>query len=319
MYLTPQGFSRGFSSRNSKWNSSPRRIAGSCAPAHAPSDRSQGFYPSGQKWGGSTSAAQPGAIVPARTHYLGAFRPNQAMARDMIPGGGTRPSQLGCPCSPQMGSSIVGDRRRRALRGLGAMGQYTYASALAVINSAGANIVASPDGTLIEDNNTGITMNPVTGEIWAPGGISLGTGPASPGTGTTSVGAPVGTYQYTVTWASSLTNISSPSQILAAVTAVLNQQWGISVISNSIPTTVVGQALGFTITVQTSSDYAQLSDLKSILDGAVQSAGRSITSSNLVPTAGTAQPAFDLGTWLSNNASYLLLGGIAVWAAKEYL
>ncbi len=92
-----------------------------------PSGPAKGFYPGGQKWGGSSSTPRVAALRPGQTHYarLGDFRPNQPMARGMIPGGGTRRTAvMGCMgdcgacgsnCPGRLGSSIVGDRRRRAL------------------------------------------------------------------------------------------------------------------------------------------------------------------------------------------------------------
>lgn len=134
MYLTPCGPSKGYTGLNSKW-ANASLIGASGVPAPIPGNASKGFYPSGQKWGGSSSTPRAAGIEPGRTHYLGAFRPNQPMARGMIPGGGTRPTALGCMgdcshcsknCLARLGSSIDGSVRRRAIAGLGnGSGYYT--------------------------------------------------------------------------------------------------------------------------------------------------------------------------------------------------
>jgi len=283
---------------------------------------SKGFYPSGQKWGGSTSAPQPGAILPARTHYhLTGFRPNQAMARGMIPGVGTRPTRLGCACSPQMGSSIVGDRRRRSmsgLRGIGlhGLGQYTYASALATIN-ASPNIVSSPDGTMIQDYNSGLVMDPVSGEIFEPDGTSLGKGPATPNSSASTPTSfiPAGTefiYQ-AQRQAGFVLAAGNTAQITSYIQA--NSDLVVDNLSTSTGTNPT-----ITIYCHSQSDHAQLSDIKGILDGAMQQLGRQIQASQiaivksgapaLAPTS-ISSTAGSIGSWLTNNWPLLAVGGAA--------
>jgi hypothetical protein len=168
------------------------------------------------------------------------------------------------------------------------------------------------------------------------GAISPGTSPVlplNPGASPSSqppanASVPSGSiFTYTAQWSTSLLNVSSPSQILASVYNIL-QQHNINIINSSIPSTIVGQATGFTIVIQTTIGFAQLADIKSICDGAVYQAGRQVTSSVLTPggsamPGGLSNPAGaggipgSLTTWFTQNWGTVaaVLVGIAVLPA----
>lgn len=243
--------------------------------------------------------------------------------------------RMGCGCSAR-GIATPPTKRIGGLRGLG---DYTYQSALDAIN-ASQNIIATrgqSGQTIIIDQNTWLSMDPVTGEIWqatSSGNVSLGTGPVAPPSATppltppstsTTTSSPTQTpsnflksgsvLTYSVQWASSLLNVANPSQILATIKPILSQQWGIEIDSSSIPSTVVGQALGFTITVHTTRDYGQAQDIKAIIDGAIANAGRQVTASQIL--LGAASPGLDLSSFLSSYALPIGLGVGALFLAKE--
>ena len=87
----------------------------------------------------------------------------------------------------------------------------------------------------------GGTISPGTSPVLAPSVVP----PASPVTATSPASIPAvpsGTiFTYTVQWATSLLNLSGPSQILATVNSIL-QQHNINIVNSSIPSTIVGQA-----------------------------------------------------------------------------
>jgi len=168
----------------------------------------------------------------------------------------------------------------------------------------------------------GGTISPGTSPVLTPTVIPTTISSVTPtSAGSIPPAVPSGTiFTYTVQWATSLLNLSGPSQILAAVNSIL-QQHNINIVNSSIPSTIVGQATGFTIVIQTTIAFAQVADVKSICDGAVAQAGRQVVSSSLA-AGGAVMPGTvpnpsgtsDLTTWFVQNwgtvAAVLL--GVAV-------
>lgn len=120
---------------------------------------------------------------------------------------------------------------------------------------------------------------------------------------------------YSVQWASSLLNVANPSQIMATIKPILSQQWGIEIDSSSIPSTILGQALGFTITVHTTRDYGQAQDIKAIIDGAIGNAGRQVTASQIL--LGAPATSLDLSSFLSSYGLPIGIGLGALLLVKE--
>jgi hypothetical protein len=121
---------------------------------------------------------------------------------------------------------------------------------------------------------------------------------------------------YSVQWASSLLNVASPSQILATIKPILSQQWGIEIDNSSIPSTIVGQALGFTITIHTTRTYGQAQDIKAIIDGAIGNAGRQVIASQIALGA-VASSGFDISSFLSSYGLPIGIGIGALLLVKE--
>jgi hypothetical protein len=117
-------------------------------------------------------------------------------------------------------------------------------------------------------------------------------------------GVPAGSVvAYNATFTSTSNPFSSSfysvTDVLAAVVTYLQTKWGLSVTAQSGSGTLVGTPT-ISLQVQTSVDYAQLADLKSILDGSLyNAAGAQVTSSSIAitkmgSTAATA-PAAPIG------------------------
>lgn len=140
---------------------------------------------------------------------------------------------------------------------------------------------------------------------------------------------------YVVQWASGSTHISGPQDVAAQIRPILSSQWGIEIdgeqdAATSIPW--LTQATGFTLQVHTARDYGVPSDIKSILDGEILRAGRSIVSSTIavtqtpqittVPNAVLPAASDLLSTLPSSLNNYLpwLIGGVGLlFVAREIL
>lgn len=91
---------------------------------------------------------------------------------------------------------------------------------------------------------------------------------------------------YNVTWASSLTNFSNPSDIAAAVNANVSANSGIQVSGSQVASTFwstagVTQATGLSFTITLMQDYTSAAMVQSVMDSAVAGAGRPVASSNI--------------------------------------
>jgi hypothetical protein len=117
-----------------------------------------------------------------------------------------------------------------------------------------------------------------------------------------------------VQWASSLLNLANPSQIVATIKPVLSQ-YGIQIDGVSIPATIVGHALGFTLTGHRTMDSSSINDIKATIDGAIGNAGRQVTASQIVP--GAAPGGFDFSSFLSSYALPIGIGLGALFLVKE--
>lgn len=90
---------------------------------------------------------------------------------------------------------------------------------------------------------------------------------------------------YDVTWSPVFGAVDSMQDIASKVAQVLSSKWGI--VSDSVqvhPTTLslgITSTPGFTMHVHTVRDYGTVADVKSILDGEVYNAGRSIVASTI--------------------------------------
>ena len=204
---------------------------------------------------------------------------------------------------------------------------YTPTQAAAQLAQATASGVkeTSADGRIVY-YNSGLSVDTSSGEVYDYNGNYMGQfadltgGSATSGTATAQSPSPAqgnivragSPFTYTVQWASSLANVSGPSQILSQVNSFLAQHQ-IAVDSSSIPGTVLGQATGFSIVGHTTGDFGQWADIKSILDGAVAQSGRSVTGSTLTP--GASQ--LGLSSWLSENWPLLAAVGVGLVVVKE--
>ena len=139
---------------------------------------------------------------------------------------------------------------------------------------------------------------------------------------------------YTATWGNTFPSWNDPNTIQSRIQTVLAQQWGI-LIDNQFHTTsdvinLSGQS-GFTLQVRTNRDYGAAGDVKSIIDGALYSAGVSLKSSMIALTvtgqtplvtgvvpgaAGTAMAMtptpMNWAGWLQQNMGLLIFGLAAI-------
>jgi hypothetical protein len=132
-------------------------------------------------------------------------------------------------------------------------------------------------------------INALMAQLGGPtGGIpsapSPAPGPASSGGNVLRAGSQL---SYTATWGNTFPSWNDPNTIQSRIQTVLAQQWGI-VIDNQFHTTsdvinFSGQS-GFTLQVHTNRDYGNAGDVKSIIDGALYSAGVSLKSSTIALT-----------------------------------
>jgi len=128
-------------------------------------------------------------------------------------------------------------------------------------------------------------MAQLGGPAAMPGAIPSAPSPAPSGGG--NVLRAGSQLSYTATWGNTFPSWNDPNEIQSRIQTVLAQQWGI-LIDNQFHTTsdVVnfsGQS-GFTLQVRTNRDYGAAGDVKSIIDGALYSAGVSLKSSTIALT-----------------------------------
>jgi hypothetical protein len=235
--------------------------------------------------------------------------------------------RMGCGCSAR---GIATPPTKR-IGGLGRMG---------AVPGVDPVYASSPDGTINQyadgsyldlctgrmydsSGNLVLTLQPGNGytrpsSCDAPASVT----PPSPSTTTSSVTQTPSNFlksgsvlTYSVQWASSLLNVANPSQILATIKPILSQQWGIEIDSSSIPSTIVGQALGLTITIHTTRDYGQAQDIKAIIDAAIGNAGRQVTASQIL--LGAAAQGGDISSFLSSYALPIGVGLGVLLVAKE--
>jgi hypothetical protein len=234
---------------------------------------------------------------------------------------------------------------RTGLHGLGD----AYSTILAQID-ASQNVAASPDGTVVQDLDTGNVIDISTGIITEADGTVLKPPTAAAAAAPVSAsapatGVPAGTVlQYSVSWAPVTLTSQTPADIEAKVAAALKSKWGISVTSSNATSSVLVNTPTFTIQVQTQTDYGAANDIKAIIDGEVNAAGRKVTSSQIAIikqspnttaqmlnalsaaqaagdtvtaqklseaiAAANAQPSSvaSIATWLENNALYIGTG-----------
>jgi len=142
-----------------------------------------------------------------------------------------------------------------------------------------------------------------------PTGVTAVT-PASTTVATSGV-LPAGTeLMYQVSWASSVTNLYTPSMISSSITAQLQANQITILNETDAPSSLMGQGLGFTLTVSLGTAYATAAQVKAIIDAAITAAGRSIVSSNIsvIGVAGSATAMTAAGatiaatSFLTNNA-----------------
>jgi len=232
---------------------------------------------------------------------------------------------------------------RPGMHGLGD----AYSTILAQID-ASQNVAASPDGTVVQDLDTGNVIDISTGIITEADGTVLKppTAAAAPVPAPAAVtGVPAGTVlQYSVSWAPVTLTTQTPANIEAKVAAALSSKWGIKVTSSNATSSVLVNAPTFTIQVQTTTDYGSASDIQSIIDGEMAAAGRPKTQSQIAIikqspnttaqmlnalsaaqaagdtataqqlsaaiAASNAQPSSvaSIATWLESNALYIGIG-----------
>jgi hypothetical protein len=211
-------------------------------------------------------------------------------------------------------------------------------------------VYLAADGVTVES----VDPNSNTAECAANGGVwEIPPAAAAPAPAAAAPGIPAGSvfnFQCTFTPTSNPLSASfySVSNVLTAVAAYLQSQWGITVKSSSGSGTLTGTPTA-TMQIQTSQSYAQLSDLQSILTGAFyNAAGAQVmavqqlnmvstpaTNASLIQQLASAQAAGDtttantilsllnaggitgasatsIETWIENNAMWIGLGVLAM-------
>lgn len=242
--------------------------------------------------------------------------------------------RMGCGCSAR-GISTPPTKR---MGGLGRMGAvpgvdpiYTITPDRTIVQYADGTLVDVTNGNVYDSNGNVVTtlsgsdLRAVVAQIAAYPQTPAAPQPITPPSTSTTTSSVTQTpsnflksgsvLTYSVQWASSLLNVANPSQILATVKPILSQQWGIEIDSSTIPSTVVGQATGFSITIHTTRDYGQAQDIKAIIDSAIGNAGRQVTASQIV--LGAAAASFDLSSFVSAYALPIGLGLGALLLVKE--
>src|SRR5882757_7970852 len=89
---------------------------------------------------------------------------------------------------------------------------------------------------------------------------------------------------YSVKWTGPTFVIDSPADIAAKIGSILSGQWGIVIDSEQDTSNFFVNQSGFTLQVHTTRDYGQPDDIKSIIDGEIYRAGRSVVSSTIAVT-----------------------------------
>jgi len=158
-----------------------------------------------------------------------------------------------------------------------------YSTALAQIN-ASQNVMSDPSGEYVTDLNTGNLIDTQTGVITLPDGTVLT--PSAPvavaAPPVSTAGVPAGTQLlYNATWATKTLTTTTPADIEGKVAAALQSKWGITVTSSNATSNWLVNQPGFSMYVTTQVDYGQLADVKSIIDGEINAAGRSGVNSTL--------------------------------------
>jgi hypothetical protein len=196
------------------------------------------------------------------------------------------------------------------------------------------------DGTTVEsvDPNSNPTECATNGGVWEipPGATVLPVAVAAPVAAAPAAasGIPAGSvfnFQCTFTPTSNPLSASfySVSNVISAVAAYLQSQWGITVTSSSGSGTLTGTPTA-TLKIQTSQSYSQLSDLQSILTGSFyNAAGAQVmavqqlamvstpaTSQALIQQLATAQAAGDTPT-ANAIMSLLNAGGVTGASASS--
>jgi hypothetical protein len=197
-------------------------------------------------------------------------------------------------------------------------------------------VYLAADGVTVEsiDPNSSLAECGANGGIWEvpPGTVAVPVAAAP----AAAPGIPIGsrlTYQCTFTPTSNPLSASfySVSNVIAAVVANLQSQWGISVISSSGSGTLTGTPTA-NLQVSLNQPYGQVSDIQNIISGAFyNAAGASVTASSIALTAtgsgaaptviapGGVAPAAPLNpnaleTWVMNNAAWIGIGVLAMVA-----
>ena len=129
-------------------------------------------------------------------------------------------------------------------------------------------------------------MSQLGGPTAAPAPVAVPSAPAPPPSSGNVLRAG-SQLSYTATWGNDFPSWNDPNEIQSRIQTVLAQQWGI-LIDNQFHTTsdvinFSGQS-GFTLQVHTNRDYGNAGDVKSIIDGALYSAGASLKSSTIALT-----------------------------------
>jgi hypothetical protein len=158
----------------------------------------------------------------------------------------------------------------------------TYTAVRDQIN-ASQNVMSDPTGEYVTDLNTGNMIDTQTGVITLSDGTTL-----NPSTITvsappvSSAGVPAGTQLlYNATWATQTLTTQTPAGIESKVAAALQSKWGITVDSSNATSNWLVNQPGFSMYVTTHVDYGKLSDVKSIIDGEINAAGRSGVNSTI--------------------------------------
>lgn len=170
--------------------------------------------------------------------------------------------------------------------------------------------------TLMQALTGGPPAVPIPAALQSP--IATGVNAVTPASTTAPVSGvlPAGTeLMYQVSWASSITNLYTPSMISSSITGQL-QANQITILSETdAPSSLMNQGLGFTLTVSLGTAYASAAQVKAIIDAAITAAGRSIVSSNIsvIGLAGTASTMTAAGataaaaTFLTQNSGTLVV------------
>jgi hypothetical protein len=153
-------------------------------------------------------------------------------------------------------------------------------------------VYLAADGVTVEslDPNSDPAQCASTGGVWE-------VPPAAAAPAAAPSGIPSGTrLTYTASLVQSPYTVSSPANVIAAVSRNLQSAWDITVVGSSSTGGVVSQA-SITLQLQTNTAYGALSDIKSIVDGAFYNVeGISVAQSNLTAIGSQATLMQQLAT-----------------------